>query len=163
MPKSIINRFKLIIIKSRLKRKGVIIYNNTTFSNVIYKGTAVIEPYCRLVGSPKIQIGNKFYLNANCHLLGDITIGDNVMIGPKTIIWSRDHGIELGEPMNMQPHVEQPISIGDDVWIGAGAIILKGVSIGDGAVIGAGAVVTKDIPSNGIAVGNPAKVIKYRG
>jgi maltose O-acetyltransferase len=59
--------------------------------------------------------------------------------------------------------VTKPIKIGNNVWIGAKATILKGVTIGDGAIIGANAVVTKDLLANGVAVGNPAKVIKMRG
>lgn len=145
-----------------LKRKGVVIYNNTTFSRVSFLGTAVIEPYCRLSGDPQIVIGDNFYLNAGCHLLGEISFGRDVMIGPKTVIWGRDHGIEIGIPMCRQPHSKAPIAIGDDVWIGANATILKGVVIGSGAVIGAGAVVVANVPENAIVVGNPAKVKKYR-
>ncbi len=162
MPKSITNRIKIFVRRMRLRRQGVKIYNNTVFYNVTFKGTAKIEPYCRLVGEPYIEIGKNFYLNAGCHLLGEISFGDDVMIGPKTIFWGRDHGMELGIPMNQQPHVNSPIKVGNDVWIGAAAIILKGVNIGNGVVIGAGAVVTKDVPENAIVVGNPARVIKYR-
>jgi len=64
--------------------------------------------------------------------------------------------------MREQPVESKPVVIGADVWIGAGASVLPGVTIGDGAVIGARAVVTKDIPPNAIAVGIPAKVIRYR-
>ncbi|MDB0601493.1 acyltransferase [Tenacibaculum maritimum] len=145
-----------------LRRKGVIIYNNTVFGGVVFEGTAIIEPYCRLNGTSKLVIGNNFYCNAYCHFLGDITIGKDVMIGPKTIIWGRDHGMELGVPMKNQKHNKAPIVIKDDVWIGANAIILKGITIGKGAVIGAGSVVTKDVPDYAVAVGNPAKVVKYR-
>lgn len=152
----------LFFKKISLKRRGVIIHDNTVFSKIKFLGTAVIEPYCRLNGDPLITIGDNFYMNANCHLLGEITIGNDVMIGPKTIIWGRDHGTASGTPMNAQKHKKKPINIGDDVWIGAGVIILKGVSIGDGCVIGAGATVTKNIPANYIAVGNPAQPIKKR-
>ena len=162
MSKTIRNAVKLWFKKSILKRKGVKIYNNTVFSGCSFLGTAVIEPYCRLSGDPDIKIGNDFYLNAYCHLLGNITIGNNVMIGPKTVIWGRDHGMQLGIPMKQQPHSKEDIVIGDDVWIAANVTILKGVSIGKGAVIGAGAVVIKDIPEYAIAVGNPARIIKYR-
>lgn len=162
MSKTIKNTIILAFKKIALKKKGVIIHNNTVFSGVDFLGSAVIEPYCRLVGDPKITIGNNFYLNSNCHLLGNITFGDDVMIGPKTIIWGRDHGMERGMPMKEQSHVKKDISIGNDVWIAANVTILKGVNVGAGAVIGAGAVVTKDIPDYAIAVGNPARVVKYR-
>jgi maltose O-acetyltransferase len=162
MPKSFKRKIKLSIQKLILKKKGVIIHNNCTFSNVFFIGNAVIEPYCRIVGDSKITVGNNFYLNAHCHMLGEITFGDNVMIGPKTVLWGRDHGIALGKPMKEQKHHSEPIFIGNDVWIGANVTILKGVRVEDGAVIGAGSVVTKNIPANAIAVGNPAKVVKYR-
>lgn len=162
MPKSFKRKIKLIVQKRLLKRKGVLIYNNCTFSNVFFKGKAVIEPYCRLVGDPKIEIGENFYMNAYCHLLGEISFGENVMIGPKTVFWGRDHGIKLGIPMNKQAHNSSPIVIGNDVWIGANVTILKGVLIGNGAVIGAGSVVTKNVPENAIVVGNPGKVLRLR-
>ena len=163
MSKSIKGKLVLLVKRVLLKRRGVVMHNNTVFSNIEFLGTAVVEPYCRLSGDPKLSIGNNFYCNAFCHFLGEITIGENVMIGPKTLILGRDHGMQLnGRSMREQEHIRKPITIGNDVWIGGGAIILKGVSIGEGAVVGAGSVVTKDIPRNAIAVGNPAKVIKYR-
>jgi maltose O-acetyltransferase len=162
MPKNIKNKINLFIKKIVLKKKGVIIHNNCTFGGVSFLGKATVEPYCRLSGDPIITIGDNFYMNANCHILGKISIGNDVMIGPKSIIWGRDHGISKNKPMKYQEHNKEPIVIGNDVWIGANVTILKGVTIEDGAVIGAGSVVTKDIPKYAIAVGNPAKVIKYR-
>jgi len=162
MPKSIKNYLRIVFDKWRLKKQGVLIYNNTTFSAVEFTGTAIIEPYCRLVGDSKIRVGNNFYLNAHCHLLGEIKIGSDVMIGPKTVIWGRDHGMKISKPMKSQPHHKAPIEIGSDVWIGAQVTILKGVRISDGAVIAAGSVVTKNVPERAIVAGNPAKIIKYR-
>lgn len=74
----------------------------------------------------------------------------------------RDHGLRKDALIREQPHTKKPIRIGDDVWIGANVTILKGVCIGKGAVVGAGSVVTRDIPEYAVAVGNPAKVIRYR-
>ncbi|MGA4853530.1 MULTISPECIES: acyltransferase [Acinetobacter] len=163
MAKSFKQKIVLYIKRVLLKRKGIIIYHSTVFSNICFKGTAKIEPYCRISGTPLVTLGDNFYMNAGCHLLGDITIGNDVMIGPKTVIWGRDHGMEnIGIPMKKQQHIYEPIVIQDDVWIAANVTVLKGVTIGKGAVIGAGAVVTKNIPPNAIAVGNPAKVVKYR-
>lgn len=162
MSKSFKNKIKLFIKKQFLKRKGVVIHNNCTFGGVEFKGKAIIEPYCRLMGDPKIVIGNNFYMNAGCHILGEIIIGDDVMVGPKTVIWGRDHGILKDKLMRNQPHNKMPIVIGSDVWIGANVTILKGINIGNGAVIGAGSVVAKDVPEYAIVVGNPAKVVKYR-
>lgn len=162
MPKTFKNRLALLVRALILRRKGVKIFNNTTFSQVEFEGTAVIEPYCRLIGAPQIRIGNNFYMNSGCHVLGDVTFGDDVMLGPKVIIWSRDHGMKPGIPMRSQPHTSRPIRVGNDVWIGAGAILLKGVTVEDGAVIAAGAVVTKSVPKGAIVAGNPAKIIRYR-
>jgi maltose O-acetyltransferase len=162
MPKTFLQSIRQKIQKIILRTRGVVIYNNTVFSKVEFHGRAVIEPYCRLSGDPVIICGDDFYLNAGCHLLGEIYFGDHVMIGPKTVIWGRDHGIGVDRPMKHQPHLKAPVKVGNDVWIAANVTILKGVTIGDGAIIGAGAVVTKDIPPMAVAVGNPAKVVKYR-
>lgn len=91
-----------------------------------------------------------------------ITIGDGTLIGPFVQIIDHDHGIALGTPIGQQGDTAATVTIGSDVWVGAGAKVLKGVTIHDGAVIGANAVVTHDIPANAIAVGIPAKVLKYR-
>jgi len=162
MSKTFRSSIRLYIKKRKLKKRGVIVHNNTVFNGVLFLGKATIEPYCRVSGDPLITIGDNFYLNAGCHLLGNITFGRDVMIGPKTVIWGRDHGMALGKPMKEQPHIKEDIIIGDDVWIASTVTILKGVRIGKGAVIGAGSVVTKDIPEYAIAVGNPARVVKYR-
>ena len=95
---------------------------------------------------------------------GIIKIGRNCSISQHISMIASNHGIALGQDINKQTWDKKKtgITIGDDVWIGANCVILPGVHIYDGAVIGAGSVVTKDIPANAIAVGNPAKVIKYR-
>ncbi len=145
-----------------LLKSGVNIKKYCAFNRVKFLGKAEIESYCRLFGDPEIIIGNNFYMNAGCHILGNIRIGDDVQIGPKTVIWGRDHGISRGKLIREQVHIKRDITIGNDVWIGANATILKGVTIGDGAVIGAGSVVTNDIPEYAVVVGNPSRCIKYR-
>lgn len=158
------NRFFLSIKKIFLKRKGVLIYNNVVFTNVEFKGRAVIEPYSRLIGMPHIVCGDDLYVNSGCHFLGNIVFGNHVMVGPQTVIWGRDHGMKLdcGLPMKLQRHICKDIIIGDDVWIAAHVTILKGVIIGSGAVIAAGSVVTRDVPERAVVGGNPAKILKYR-
>jgi len=151
MSKSIKNYVIIFVKKISLKRKGIIIQNNCMFSDVEFLGKAMIEPYCRLTGDPKIIIGNNFYMNAGCHILGNITIGNDVLVGPKTVIWGRDHCVSKDKLIRKQPHNKQPITIGDDVWIGANVTVLKGVNIGEGAVIGAGSIITEKIPDYGIA------------
>ncbi|WAI01196.1 acyltransferase [Methanogenium organophilum] len=162
MSKGVKNYLINYIKRVNLRRNGVLIHKNCTFSSVNFNGKAIVEPYCRLLGDPIITIGDNFYMNAGCHFLGEITIGNDVQIGPKTIIWARDHGLKRDLLIREQPHYKKPVFIGDDVWIGANVTILKGVTIGTGAVVGAGSIVVKDIPDYGIAVGNPAKVVKYR-
>lgn len=98
-------------------------------------------------------------------VLGEtVTIGKYVMMGPEVLIYTRNHSFDdISVPMQKQGYQEErPVEIGDDVWIGARAIILPGVKIGHGAIIGAGAIVTKDVPDYAIVGGNPAKVLKYR-
>ncbi|RZB29728.1 MAG: hypothetical protein SRB1_02008 [Desulfobacteraceae bacterium Eth-SRB1] len=142
--------------------KKVSIGSSCYIKNTKFLGQAQIEDRCRISGKPKVLIGENFYLNAGCHLLGDIRIGDNVMIGPQTIFWGRDHGMKLGIPMNSQPHSIEKIVIENDVWIGANVTILKNVMIKEGAIVAAGAVVTKNVSSNTIVGGIPAKVIGKR-
>lgn len=162
MPKTLRNRLRLHLEKRALRRRGVVIHNGAVFSNVEFLGPATIEPYSRLSGDPRIVAGRNFYLNAFCHVLGDIRFGDDVLIGPHAVLWGRDHGFEPGTRIREQPRRKEPIRIGDDVWIGASCVVLKGVTIGSGAVIGAGSVVTRDVPEAAVAVGNPAVVIRYR-
>lgn len=130
--------------------------------NVQIGPDSIIEDYCRVFGDPDLKIGRNFYANAFCHLMGDIEIGDNVLLGPKVTIWGRDHGLKKDQLICEQPHVKEKIIIGDDVWIASHAVVLKGVKIGKGAVVAAGAVVTKDVPEYAIVGGVPARVLKYR-
>lgn len=89
-----------------------------------------------------------------------ITIGRDVQIGPNVQLLTPTHPVEPG-PRRAKYEAAKPIVIGDNVWLGGGAIVLAGVTIGANSVIGAGAVVTKDIPANVVAVGNPARVIRH--
>ena len=162
MPKSFKAKVMFAVRRYRLRRAGVVLRHHSYVAGTEFFGRAEVEPYCRFVGSPKISVGDDFYANVGCHLLGEIRIGRDVLLGPKVVIWGRDHGMVGDSPMRLQESVAQPVFIGNDVWIGAGAIVLKGVTIGDGAVVGAGSVVTKDIPAGAIAVGNPARVVRYR-
>ena len=93
-----------------------------------------------------------------------ISIGDDTMIGELVSIRDHDHAFDrLDIPIRQQGAVSVPVRIGNDVWIGGQATVLKGVTIGNQAVIGANSVVTRDIPERAIAVGSPARVIGYRG
>lgn len=118
----------------------------------------------------QINFGSNIYISKNCSITtssnnqSKISIGNHVMIGHNTMIIGGNHNISrIDIPMMLQGEGKQGyIIIEDDVWIGAGVIILTGVRIGKGSVIGAGSVVTKDIPEYSIAVGNPTKVVKSR-
>ena len=100
-------------------------------------------------------------LNFNCILLdsASITIGNRTLIGPGSIITCTNNSLDPKERI-AGVFNNKPITIGDDVWLGANVTVCPGVTIGDSAVIGAGAVVTKDIPANVVAVGNPCRVLR---
>ena len=106
-----------------------------------------------------IKIGKNVFINACCRFQdqGGIEIGDGSLIGHNTTIATLNHDFNPLKRQNLTP---SPVKIGKNVWIGSDCTILPGVEIGDGAIIGAGSVVTKSIPTNAIAVGNPARVIK---
>ena len=108
-----------------------------------------------------IHIGEGFFANFNLTVLdeAEVRIGDNVFIGPNVSIYTACHPLDA-ETRNTAVEWAEPVTIGDNVWIGGSATILPGVSIGNNVVIGAGSVVTKDIPDNVVAAGNPARVIK---
>jgi maltose O-acetyltransferase len=114
--------------------------------------------------TPAITIGSNSGIGVNCEVNGPVSIGNDVMMGPEVVIYTRSHAHDRTDiPMREQGAAEvRPVSIGDDVWIGRRAIIMPGVTIGEGCIIGAGAVVTKDVPPYSIAGGVPAKVIKER-
>ena len=108
-----------------------------------------------------IEIGINFYTNHNCVILDSarITFGDNVFIGPNCCITAAGHPLDA-EQRASGLEIALPVTIGDNVWLGAGVTVLPGVTIGAGAVIGAGCVVNRDIPENVIAAGNPCRVIR---
>lgn len=119
-----------------------------------------IEPPFHCDYGYNIEAGENVYFNVNCVVLDtmQVKIGDNVFFGPGAQVYAASHPLNAIERRTIE--FSKPVSIGNDCWIGGGAIICPGVTIGDRCVIGAGAVVTKDIPSDSLAVGNPAKVIR---
>ncbi|MCL2047823.1 MAG: acetyltransferase [Defluviitaleaceae bacterium] len=124
---------------------------------------ANIERNVFLSSGKNIRLGNRSGLGINARVSGPLTIGDDVMMGPNVMIYTQNHGFDdLSVPMLLQTVQKKAVVIGNDVWIGAAAIILPGVTVGNGAIVGAGAIVTKDVPDYAIVGGNPARVIRYR-
>lgn len=119
-----------------------------------------IEPpfYCDY-GS-NIAVGDKVFFNFNCIILdaASVRIGSHVLFGPSVQLCSATHPLTVAE-RRMGLELAKPIEVGDDVWIGGGAIVLPGVRIGSGSVIGAGSVVTMDVPEGVVAAGNPCTVL----
>jgi acetyltransferase-like isoleucine patch superfamily enzyme len=105
-----------------------------------------VQPYCVLWASPN----------------GRIVVGEDTGLGPGTMIFASNHTFVPGTPYHQQPWVEKDVTIGKDVWVGAGCILVAGVRVGDGVVLAAGSVVTKDIPPSCIAGGVPARVLGSR-
>lgn len=104
-----------------------------------------------------IHLGDRVYLNSGCVILDTarVEIGAGTMLGPQVQIYCPNHHKDRALRAQGLERA-RPVIIGQDVWIGGGAIILPGVRIGDGAIVAAGAVVTKDVPANETVIGNPA-------
>ena len=107
---------------------------------------------------PRISVGQRVYINRFTMIDASerIEIGANTMIGPHCYITDHDHGGAHDELIAQQPLISAPVTIGKNVWIGAGAIVLKGVSIGDNAIVAAGSVVTKPVLAGALVKGVPA-------
>ena len=120
-----------------------------------------VEPPLHANWAKHTHVGSNVYANFNLTLVDDtdIYVGDSVMFGPNVTLATAGHPIDP----DLRRKVAQfnlPVRIGNNVWIGAGAVVLPGVTIGDDSVIGAGSIVTKDIPAGVVAVGNPCRVLR---
>ena len=128
------------------------------------EGCYIEAPFYSNWGGSHVHFGKNVYVNFNLTAVDDghIYVGDYVMIAPNVTIATAAHPIE---PSLRREAVQYNVDvhIGNNVWIGAGAVILPGVTIGENSVIGAGSVVTKDIPANVVAVGNPCRVLREIG
>lgn len=122
---------------------------------------AHFEPTFRCEFGRNISLGENFYANFDCIMLdgAKITIGDNVLFGPRTGIFTSNHAINPMERAKGGCYAK-PVTIGNNVWFGANVTVNQGVTIGDNTVIGSGSVVTKDVPANVVAAGVPCKIIR---
>lgn len=166
---------KIVLNKRRLFRKqrekeGTIISKNSKgYEKVFFEGENGIPENCNFSGD--IRIGKYTTLGDNNFLNGNINIGKYCQLGVNVAIHTTNHPVNYlstyinkrlfeGELKGLKEI--KKTEIGNDVWVGHGAIILGGITIGDGAIIAAGSVVTKDVPPFSIVAGTPAKIIKYR-
>lgn len=141
--------------------------DRATRTQIISELLASVGPGCEIYPpfhcdyGRHIKAGKNLYINVNCTILDCnwVTIGDDVLIAPNVQIYTAYHPID---PAVRLTGVEMaaPITIGNNVWLGGGAIVCPGVSIGNNCTIGAGSVVTKSLPDNVVAVGNPCRVIR---
>jgi maltose O-acetyltransferase len=132
----------------------------------------IIESGFHMDYGEHVTLGNRVYININCtlldggqddsstHAIPQITIGDDCLLGPNVQLLAVSHDIEPGLRLTHKYNYIQAITLEDNVWLGAGVIVLAGVHIGENSVIGAGSVVTKDIENNSFYAGNPARKIR---
>lgn len=167
--------FNLQNFRSTIHRKSIIRFK---YRNTIVLGDHVsVGAFTLLIvandTSPdsykdsQLTIGDRTYIGEGNNIRaagGKIVIGKDCSISQHVTIVASNHNIQKTQLIKQQGWSKSNnfITIGDDVWIGAGSIILPGITIGTGAVIGAGSIVTKDIPEYAIAHGNPARVVKHR-
>lgn len=162
------------LLKDRDRCKDICFeYNNTKPSKLYKKKEQLKQLFGEVKGEFTIQapfwcdygynieLGENFYANHNLVILdgAKVKFGNNVFIAPDCGFHTAGHPLDAAR-RNQGLEYARPITVGDNVWIGAGVQVLPGVTIGDNAVIGAGSVVTKDIPANVIAVGNPCRVLR---
>jgi maltose O-acetyltransferase len=122
---------------------------------------AFIEPPFHCDYGSEIFAGERFYANFGCVILdcAPVRIGNDVQLGPSVQIYAATHPLDAAARA-AGPELAAPVTLGDRVWIGGGAILCPGVTVGENTTIGAGSVVTRDLPANVLAAGNPCRVIR---
>lgn len=128
------------------------------------EGAYIEPPLHANWGGKRVHLGKNVYANFNLTLVDDapIYIGNDCMLGPNVVIATAGHPIDP-ELRAKVTQYNKEVHIGNNVWLGAGVVVMPGVTIGDNSVIGAGSIVTKDIPSGVVAFGNPCKVFRQIG
>jgi acetyltransferase-like isoleucine patch superfamily enzyme len=167
-PKAIVKHSDLHLTRDVFIGDRVTIYQTRTGGAVtLAKGVRLYADITIETGEGgEISIGEDTHIQPGCRLsayMGSIRIGRRVEMAPNCAFFPYNHGIVRHIPIRDQRLVTKgDIVIEDDAWLGVGVIVLDGVRIGKGAVVGAGSVVTGDIAENGVAVGNPARLVKMR-
>ena len=154
--RTILNEFNIIPVGNASRR----IQTLEAFFGKVGKNP-YIEPIFYCDYGYNIEIGDEFYANYNCVILDvcRVTIGRNALLGPSVHIYTASHPLESQKRISGL-ELGKPVTIGDDVWIGGGAIINPGISIGNRSVIASGSVVTRNVPPDVLVGGNPARFIK---
>lgn len=146
-------------------RFGVLARRAAACRMLDYAGEGINIEHGAVFGSGKgIRVGDRSDLGVRAEILGSVTIGDDVMMGPGCTIISRDHHFDdVSRPMNTQGLTDdRPVIIEDDVWLGANVTVTAGVRVGRGSVLAAGCVVTRDVPAYSIVAGVPARIVRSR-
>jgi acetyltransferase-like isoleucine patch superfamily enzyme len=150
-----------LLLPAEFSKFRVLYYNKKGCK--IHKKTS-ISPNVRIKG--KFEMGEGSSIAQNCTISGEtagVFIGKNVMIAPNVVIIAFNHGFaDIELPMALQPNIEAPVFIEDNVWIAANCTIGSGVKIGKGSIVAANSFVNKDVPPYNIVGGVPAKIIKSR-
>ncbi|NIA70065.1 sugar O-acetyltransferase [Pelagibius litoralis] len=126
--------------------------------------TAIIEAPFHCAYGINIELGDQVFLNAGCTILDSapVRIGARSQLGPNVQIYCAEHHKDAAKRTEAGLEIARPVTLGERVWIGGGAIILAGVTIGADAIVGAGSVVTRDVAAGATVVGNPARVIEAK-
>jgi len=132
------------------------------FNNFVLDDNSTIEDFCTINnGVGDVLIGKRSRIGMSNVLIGPVTIGNDVILAQNIVMSGLNHGYEdITIPIYKQPVTRKKITVGDEAWIGANAVVVAGVTIGKHPVVAPGSVVTRDVPPFSIVAGNPAKVIK---
>ena len=164
-------KYLYYLLKNKITpRQAIIFFNTSTLSrrkrnSILIKSGFHAEKNASITSPIYFEFGNvkligDVFINANCNFLDNalITIDDKTMIGPNVTICTVNH---FASPEKRhEDNIIQPVKIGKNVWIGAGAVILPGVTVGDNSIIAANSVVNRNVPANSLYAGTPARFIK---
>ena len=152
----LLDRFNRMSVHDGAERRGVLL----ELLGHLGEGSE-IRPPLRCDYGYRIRVGARTFINYGLVALdvAMISIGDDVQIGPNVQLLTPTHPVDA-DVRRAKWEAAEPISIGDNVWLGGGVIVLPGITIGENAVVGAGSVVTRPLPSNVVAAGNPAGIVR---